>query len=205
MRGAGITLRFMESFLHAFIPLFVAIDPVGTLPLFLGLTDGFTEKERRRLAVDAVLTAFVTGVAFGFAGHYVFSFVGITTSDFRVAGGLLLLIFSTREISGHSPRMTAGAAQDSFIGVAPLGIPVIAGPAMITTILILHDIHPFGTILAALAANLAIALMFLRNADRIINRVGEAASKVTAKVVAIFLAAIGVMMIRRGLEQMIGR
>ena len=195
----------MDSFLAAFIPLFVAIDPLGTLPLFLGLTDGHTRAEKNRLAIQAIATALIVGVAFAAAGHYVFAMLGITGSDFRIAGGLLLLIFSIREIFGHTEKNPEGTTRDAFLGIVPLGIPLIAGPATITTILILHDTLPFHVVLAALGANLAISLLTFLFSDQILRTVGEATSKVTAKIVAIFLAAIGVMMIRKGLETLLAR
>jgi multiple antibiotic resistance protein len=193
-------IRRMESFLNTFIPLFVAIDPIGTLPLFMGLTEGFSRKEKNKLALQAVVTALLVGMSFGVAGHWVFGMLGITSADFRIAGGILLLIFSIREIHGRTPKEPYGASTDAFIGIVPLGIPVIAGPAVVTTLLILHDEYNFGMIMAALGVNLLIALVLFLFSDHILAVVGEAFSKVFAKVVAIFLAAIGVMMIRRGLE-----
>lgn len=195
----------MESFLLSFIPLFVAIDPIGTLPLFLGLTEGFARPEKRKLAFQAVITALLVGLAFSAAGHYIFRVLGITSADFQIAGGILLLIFSIREIHGRTPKDPHAGAADAFIGIVPLGIPVIAGPAMITTLLILHDEYHFAMITVALAANLIITYVLFAFSDQIIAAVGEAFSKVFAKVVAIILAAIGVMMIRRGLEAILLR
>jgi multiple antibiotic resistance protein len=82
--------------------------------------------------------------------------------------------------------------------VVPLGIPLIAGPAMITTLLILHESHTYLNVIMALITNLIIVLILYTYSDAIIRRVGTVAPRVIAKVVAIFLAAIGVMMIRRG-------
>lgn len=194
----------MTNFLLAFVPLFVAIDPLGMAPLFLGMTEGFSKAQRRKLAFQAVFTAFFVGAFFGLAGHYVFSFLGISPSDFKIAGGLLLLIFSIREVYGNSSKLTEGSTQDAFIGIVPLGIPLIAGPAVITTILILHDIHSLFTITLALAANLALTLSLFIYSDEIVKRTGAAFGKAVAKVVAIFLAAIGIMMIRKGLEAFLG-
>jgi multiple antibiotic resistance protein len=195
----------MKTFLLAFIPLLVAIDPFGTLPLFVGLTEGYDQKEKKHLALQAVTTAFIVGVLFGAAGHYVFNLLGITGADFRIAGGLLLLIFSIGEVFGRTEKDTNGGTRDAFLGVVPLGIPLVAGPATITTLLILHDSYPFLIVVAALAANLALSYLTFFYSDRIIHTVGEATSKVTAKIVAIFLAAIGIMMIRKGLEAILVR
>jgi multiple antibiotic resistance protein len=190
----------MESFLLVFIPLFVAIDPVGTIPLFLSMTEGFTVQEKRKLAFQGVLTAFIVGVTFAAAGHYLFKLLGITAIDFKIAGGLLLLIFSIREIFGQTSKKTQGSTEDAFTGIVPLGIPLIAGPATITTLLILHDEFGFGLILLGLTANLVLTYLTYTFSDAIISKTGGAAYKVFAKVVGIVLAAIAVMMIRKGLE-----
>src|SRR4051812_25149686 len=105
----------MQSFLLVFIPLFVAIDAIGTLPLFLALTEGFSRPEKNRLAVQGVVTAFLVGACFGAAGHYIFQLIGITSQDFQIAGGILLLLFSIREIQGHTTKQPSGESPDAFI------------------------------------------------------------------------------------------
>jgi len=190
----------MQSFLLAFIPIFVAIDPIGTVPFFLGLTQGFTPGGKKRLSFQAVCTAFVVSLAFGVMGRYVFSLLGISPADFKIAGGLLLLIFSIREIYGNSSKIADGGTPDDLIGIVPIGVPLVAGPALITTLLILTDIYPFLTVVLALSANLLITFVLFAYSDLIIQKTGEAFGRVVAKVVAIFLAAIGIMMIRKGLE-----
>jgi multiple antibiotic resistance protein len=195
----------MTSFLLVFIPIFVAIDAIGNISTFLTLTSMQTRDEKRRLAIHATLTAFVVGIVCGFGGHVIFRVLGITPGDFQIAGGLLLLILSIREILGAPNKGIEVPSRDKWIGVVPLGIPFIAGPALITTILILHETHSHMMLIAALAANLAIVLALLSSADAITERLGEAFSRGTAKVIAIFLAAIGVMMIRRGLEALLAR
>lgn len=190
----------LEAFLLTFIPLFVAIDPLSTLPIFHGLTEGFSRAQKRKLAVQAVFTAFIVGMLFEIAGSYVFSVLGITSADFRIAGGLLLLIISVREIFGKTTKTAPGEGADEVLGIVPLGIPMIAGPAMMTTLLILHDEHGLGMILISLSVNMLITLCLLVFSDEIVDRLGAAASRGMTKVIAIFLAAIGIMMIRKGLE-----
>jgi multiple antibiotic resistance protein len=190
----------MDVLLLAFIPLFVAIDPIGAVPMFLGLTHGFSIAEKRRLATQAVVTAFLFGLVFCIAGHYVFTFLGITPADFKIAGGILLLVFSVREIFNESPKVAPSAGRDLMTGIVPLGIPLIAGPAMITTVLILHDLYRIGVVAIALFANILVTWVLFIFADRISLATGPVFGRVVAKVMAIFLAAIGVMMIRRGLE-----
>lgn len=187
-----------------FIPLFVAIDPVGNISIYMGLTQGYSREDKRRLAFQAVITAFIVGIAFGFGGHIIFRVIGITSADFQIAGGVLLLVLSIKEIFGTTVKDIDGT-HDKWAGVVPLGIPLTAGPAVITTLLILHDSYSQYLLAMALAVNLVIALGFFLCADVITERLGEAFSKGTAKVVAIFLAAIAVMMIRRGVEALVIR
>lgn len=191
----------MEKFLLVFVPLFIAIDPFGVLPMFLSITEKFSSAEKKRLAFQGAATAFGVGLCFIFVGQYLFSLIGITTADFQMAGGLLLIIFSIREIFGSTTKMVKGRSPDSFIGVVPLGVPLIAGPAVITTILILHDQHPWSLVVLGLLVNLLITLWLFAYSDQIIRVVGQGTSRVFAKIAAIFLAGIGIMMIRKGLEQ----
>jgi multiple antibiotic resistance protein len=190
----------MNTFLLVFVPLFVAIDSIGILPLFWGLTGDLKKPEKHTLAMHAIITAFITGFCFVLGGRYVFLLLGITPSDFRIAGGLLLLIFSIREIMGHTTKQLKGISNDPFRGIVPLGIPLTAGPAMITTLLILQDEYSLLMIMAALALNLLITYFLFLFSDEILKRLGAGPSKAITKIAAIFLGAIGIMMIRRGLE-----
>lgn len=190
----------MESFILTFIPLFVAIDPLGSLPYFMGLTEGYPPSDRKKLAVQAILTALIVGLIFILGGNIIFKLLGITHADFQIAGGALLLIFSIQELFGKSASHPAGDHVDRFIGVVPLGIPIIAGPALITTLLILQTQHPFFTVVSAFSLNLVFTFVLLLFSEKILANLGEATSKVSAKVFAIFLASIAVMMIRRGLQ-----
>ena len=193
----------MTLFLLTFIPLFVAIDPIGNVPLFIGLTEGFTRKAKRRLALQATGTGFIVGLTFGAFGHSIFRLLGITPPDFQIAGGLLLLILSVKEIFGSTVKNSNANPKDKLIGVVPLGIPLIAGPAMMTTLLILHDIYPYHLILGALVVNMAVTLFLLFFAEEIVSRIGNQTARAVAKVIAIFLAAIGIMMIRKGLHSIL--
>jgi len=190
----------IESILLTFIPLFVAIDPLGTLPYYMSIIRGHSPEEKKKLALQGVLTALIFGVAFTLTGRWVCALLGITPSDFQIAGGLLLLIFSIQELFGYSTNQPVGDPADDFLGIVPLGIPIIAGPATITTLLVLSDQHSFSIIILALSINMIITLVLYLFSEQILRKFGEATSRVTAKVFAIFLAAIGIMMIRKGLE-----
>jgi len=201
----------MESFVLAFIPLFVAIDVFGVMPLFMGLTETTGEAARRRLTLQATLTAFAVSLLFLAAGKLIFSFLGISEADFRVGGGIVLLALAVTDLlrPPEVTRMPGTADQtpvqrESTLGVVPIGIPLIMGPAALTTILVLVDAYGYVWTIISLVANLVIVWAVFRWCAVIARVVGKAASRAVAKVAALFLAGIAVMMIRSGIQMMLG-
>jgi len=187
----------LERLAVAFISLFVAVDVVGVLPVYLGLASGLEEPERRRVVDEAVLTAAGIGVGFLLVGDAALRALGVSVADFQVAGGLLLLVLSIYDLLHPvTPLRQAGAR----IGVVPLGTPMIVGPAVLTTLLVLARGQGYSVALAAFAANLLLAWAALRWAPGIERVIGEAGSRAVAKVASLLLAAIGVTMVRAGLE-----
>lgn len=190
-------MDFTQNLLLAFIPLFVAIDAPGVLPMFISLTNGLTETTKRRLINQATLTALVVAIAFMALGKLIFSFIGITENDFRIAGGIVLLILSIQDLlfsDVNSGRQTGGE-----IGIVPIGIPLIMGPGALTSIIIVTDSYGFIASLISILLNLAIVWLLFSRSQFVIKIVGEGGSKAFAKVASLFLAAIAIMMIRVGL------
>lgn len=190
----------METFLLAFIPLFVAIDVFGVLPLFVSLTDEMDDKRRKMLTLEATLTAFVISLVFLAAGKLLFSFLGITESDFRVGGGIVLLVLAVNDLLFSKERKRD---PESSVGVVPIGIPLIMGPAALTTIIILVDSYGYGWTIASLLVNMLIVLVVFMQSKVIARVMGKAGSRAVAKVIALFLAGIAVMMIRSGIAEML--
>jgi len=191
----------LETFVQVFIPLFVAIDVFGVLPIYVGLTERMDDASRQKLTVQAVLTAFSISLVFLVAGQIVFSFLGITESDFRVGGGIVLLVLAVYDLLfSHDIERS----PEPLLGVVPIGIPLIMGPAALTTIMLLVSAHGYGWTVIALLANMLVVWVAFRHAPSITRGIGRAGSRAVAKVVALFLAAIAVMMIRSGIEKMIG-
>jgi len=188
-----------ELFLKAFIPLFVAMDILGLLPIFIGMTHGMEKREVRKLILNALLAAFIISIAFLFTGSALFVFMGITSDDFRIGGGILLLVLSILDLVSSTASEQRRSSKAS-IGVVPIGIPLIMGPAALTTILILVDSFGYGTTLFSLIANFLIVLIVLLNSRWLLKLMGEAGSQAFAKVAALFMAGIAVMMIRSGIE-----
>ena len=190
-----------EIILLAFIPLLVAFDAIGIVPMYLGLTSGISDQGKKKLVLNATMTAFIICVLFLFIGNAVIKFLGITVNDFRIAGGLILLIISISDLLFYESRIRGVKQED--IGVVPIGIPLIAGPAVLTTILISRDAFGIYITVISLLINLIIMYLCLANAGFIKKIMGEAGSKAFAKVASLFLAAIAVMMIRTGLTNTI--
>ncbi len=189
-----------EQLLLVFIPLFVSIDIIGTSPIFLGFTQGISDKHRKTLILQALITAFVVAIVFLFAGMGILRFLGITINDFRISGGLILLILSINDIlSSSETRRNPG----TNIGIVPLGIPLIMGPAALTTIVILADTHGYVLTLVSLIINFIIIFLVLSNVKFITRFIGEGGAKAFAKVASLLLSAYAVMMIREGIHQVI--
>lgn len=187
---------FAENFLVAFIPIFVAIDPIGLVAIFLGL-GGRVEVERRRYeGVLGLVTGLAISVGFIFLGRLIFKALGITVADFQIAGGLILLGLAVRELLDFGSR--AGYAGDDF-GVVPLGMPLIAGPALLTALLILVDTVGVYFTITALIVNLLLVWIGFWNADRFMRWIGRRGMGGVSKLISLLLAAIAVSLIRRGL------
>ena len=189
-----------DDFLLSFIPLFVAIDIIGTAPIYLGLTEQFEKKEKRRLVVQAVITAFVLAMIFIATGKVILDFMGITLNDFRIGGGLVLLILSINDLVFASDE---SRKPQGTIGIVPLGIPLIMGPAALTTILVLVNNNGILPTVLSVFINLIIVFFVLYYAEKLVDIIGESGAKAFAKVASLFLAAIAVMMIRVGILEVI--
>lgn len=186
-------------FLLAFIPIFVAMDVLGVLPLFLSITEGMSEERRRRLLNHASYTALVVGILFLFTGKAVFRFMGITVDDFRIGGGIVLLVLAVRDlIFSDEDSRNARDKSGEDVGVVPIGIPLIMGPAVLTTLLILVDSVGYTLTITSLVLNLTILWLVFRYSAVIVRIMGAAGAKGFAKIACLFLAAIAVMMIRQG-------
>jgi multiple antibiotic resistance protein len=185
----------IHKFFVAFIPIFVAIDAVGLVAVFMGLAGDAPREQRQREGSIAVFTALCISIGFIFLGKIIFTALGITVADFQVAGGLILLGLAGRELLNVAPA--AREATDDF-GVVPLGMPLIAGPALLTALLVLVDTVGLVFTVAALLVNLALVVVAFWNADLVARWMGRQGLRGVSKIVALLLAAIAVSLIRRG-------
>ena len=189
------------NYLLALIPIFVAIDVIGILPIFIALTEDIESKERTKIVKQSIVTSFAVSMGFLVLGKFVFRVLGVSISDFKVAGGIILLIIATSDLL--FPQRTSRLTS-STLGIVPLGTPLIVGPAVLTTILISVDLYSYLPTIFSLIVNLFLVWFVFLNAIRLINMIGEGGAKAFGKVFSLLLAAIAVMMIRMGIYGMFG-
>jgi multiple antibiotic resistance protein len=199
--------RPMKPYIESFLPLFVAINVLGVIPVYLALTDRMDAADRRRLTFQAVATASLLATLILFAGQLIFSLLGITVNDLRVGGGLILLVLSISNLifsdyRRRDPR-TDEEEDVASVGVVPLGIPMIMGPAAITSVLVSREAYGYLPTLTSLVINMLLVFLTLVFAPYIGRVMGPAVSRAVAKVASLFLAAISVALVRAGIVGMI--
>jgi multiple antibiotic resistance protein len=178
------------------------MDAVGTLPILLGLSETMVARERARMVRLAMLTALFLGLGFIALGKIVFLLMGIEVADFLVAGGLILFILATRELLTER-RGEQVAADGELIGVFPLGTPLIVGPAVLTTLLLLIDRYSIGAVVLSFIINLTIAWLIFAQGNRIASFLGRSGLRAASKIAMLLLAAIAIMMIREGITEIL--
>jgi multiple antibiotic resistance protein len=188
----------VDQFLKAFIPLFVAIDPIGLAAIFLALGSGVPTDVRRKIARQAAWTGGGVALLFLLLGQSIFTALGIKVNDFQIAGGLILFILAARDLI-HSAAEEPAKLADDF-GVVPLGMPLIAGPASITTLILLAQTLGVIITLIALAVNLVLVVLAFAYSGKIGSLIGSTGMRAISKIISMLLAAIAVNMVRRGLE-----
>lgn len=197
-------LQILQEFGLTFVPLFVAMDAIGVLPILLPLTQDMKVSERRRVIRLAMFTALGLGLGFVAIGKGIFVFLGIEVADFLVAGGLILFLLAAKDlITGKMLEAEASVGAD-MIGVVPLGTPLVVGPAVLTTLLILIDLYSIVIVIVSFIINLAIAWLLFAQANRVVAFLGQGGVRATSKVVSLFLAAIAIKMIRQGVLGILG-
>jgi multiple antibiotic resistance protein len=187
----------LEIFLP-FIPLFVAFDALGILPIFVSLTSEMETPERKRVIRQSTLTAFLVSIGFLAAGRWVFNLLGISISDFKIAGGILLFIIAIVDLI--FPDRTRTFPKET-LGVVPIGIPLITGPAVLTLLLMIVPTYGYAATIVCLVFNLLIVWLVFSQSQWIMQLLKEGGSKGVAKVSSLLLAAFAMMMIRVGLKE----
>lgn len=191
----------MRESILAFVALFVAVDILGVLPVYLSLTVDLPVEERKRLPWQSTATATGVGVGFLLVGNPIFRVLGVSVGDFQVAGGILLLVISLHDllVPGKVLRQ-----PESTVGIVPLGTPMIVGPAVLTMLVVLVQSHGYPITLFAFTGNMVLVFLVLRYAVVVEQILGEGGARAIGKVASLFLAAFGVSLVRRGLPGFMG-
>jgi multiple antibiotic resistance protein len=188
---------FLLDLAKAVIVLFIIVDPFGSIPIFIGLTESMTENTKRKVFNVACLVGFILLLVFSVLGQTIFSIFGVDISSFEVAGGILLLIISIRILvsgsTGHD-----GAQSPESLGAVPIAIPLLVGPGAITTTII--NLQLYSVYVAALSVLIVIAItwVILRFINNIYRFLGKTGALVIARVMALIIAAIAVQYILTG-------
>ncbi len=188
--------------LLAFSSLFSVINPISAAPIFVMLTEGRDKPARRRVALRASLAALLTLALFAAAGGAIFAFFGITVPAFQIAGGVLFTAMSLRTLREGREDVPEDEAARGDPSIVPLGIPLIAGPGAISTVMVLIGQAQSGAARLALGAalllNIALTLLILLAAPAIVAAIGETGQKIVAKIMGLITVVIGIQFVING-------
>ena len=197
--------------LATFISIMAIVNPMGAVSSYVALTEGYEKKEKRAAIKKAVVLGIAVLLVFTFIGRFIFDFFSITVDGFKIAGGVILFIIAMDMVRGMtSPsKLTEKEKIDSLereqIGIIPLGIPLLAGPGSISTVMIAmstsHQPILYTTLVVVVSILLTMSLSYviLRQSDRIFDRVGRAGTKVISRIMGLIIATMAVQFIASGI------
>ena len=206
----SVNVRFS---LLALSSIFFLVDPFAALPTFLAVTDGADKAKRRRMAGKASLTAFLFLSAFALGGQYIFRMFGITLPAFEIAGGVILLLIgldmleAKRSATQEATGETEDAASKEDAGIVPLGIPMLAGPGSITSVMVLvgqaqGNWKLIAAILGAIAITAFICYLVLGNSDRVAGVLGDTGIRILVRIMGLLLVALAVQYFVNGMADL---
>ena len=206
----GSIVEHLQFVLLAFSSVFFIVDPIATIPSFLALTAAADPKDRKRMARRASWTCFLVLTGFGLGGTLIFKMFGITMPAFRIAGGLIMILIgldmvqARRSQTKETPAETAQAMEKDDVGIVPLGIPMLAGPGSISTVMALMAQSANWTrsalIILVVAVTAVISYWTLAAADRVGRRMGDTGIHILTRFMGLLLMAIAVQFILSGLS-----
>ncbi|MBI5055644.1 MAG: MarC family protein [Nitrospirae bacterium] len=193
-------LEALTNLPMTFIPIFVAMDVFAVLPVFIAVTSEISGAEKKLIVKQSIVTALAVSLAFVAVGEVIFRILGITVDDFKIAGGLVLLVIAVLDLLRYGGERRK---VEDTVGVVPIGVPLIVGPAVLTTLLVLIDHYGIAPTVISLVLNLLIVWGTFVHAEKITHMIGKNGIVALSKIMAILLASIAVMMIRLGVEHLV--
>ena len=203
--------ELLPLFVSATAAFFAIMNPIANTPIFLGIAEGLDEKAARRLAMQAIVFAFLTVAPFSVCGNLLLHLFGITVSAFRIAGGLLVALVGYHLLQGrhspvHKPVQTESAqnADDvSNLAVSPLGMPILAGPGTIVTAMSYADgasAMRIAVVLSAFAAICLVTFICFISGERLTRYLGKNLLMVISRLMGLILAVVGTQMVIEGIR-----
>jgi multiple antibiotic resistance protein len=203
---------YVRFSLLALSSIFFLVDPFAALPTFLAVTAGVDAQRRRKMAWKASVTAMVVLSAFAVAGQFIFKMFGITLPAFEIAGGIILLLIgldmlaAKRSPTQESTAEAAEAALKEDAGIVPLGIPMLAGPGAITSVMVLvgqaQTRWQMVAILMSIFITAAICYLVLGNSDRVARAMGETGVRILVRIMGLLLVALAVQYFVNGMADL---
>lgn len=202
----------LELFLSAFAVLFVIIDPPGCAPIFATLTHGTSRKHQKAMAFKSVFIAAIILFGFAYAGEFIFSKLGISLDALRIAGGIMLFIIGLNMVFEKRTEKREDRAEEALeevkdpedISVFPMGIPMIAGPGTMASLLIMmgktDTLAGQISILSALALTLIITLLTFLIAGPLMKLMGKSVTDVLTRVLGVLLTTLAAQFVLDGLK-----
>ena len=192
--------------------IFFLVDPFAALPTFLAVTAGQDPRKRLRTARKASLTAFVILTTFAIAGTYIFRIFGITLPAFEISGGIILLLIgldmleAKRSPTQESPGETQEASAKDDVGIVPMGIPMLAGPGAITSVMVLvgqaQTRWQMAAIFGSIAITAAVCFLVLGSAARVARILGETGIRILVRIMGLLLVALAVQYFVNGFQDL---
>lgn len=199
-----------EFALISFSLIFFIVDPLGNIPIFLALTEEVGAKERKKIAWRACMASFFILFVFAFIGEWILHLFRVTISSFQIAGGILIFIISLsmlqarRSRAKFSPEEERERAEGEDVAIFPLAIPMLSGPAAITTVMVLINLstsftHRVIVVLCILITTLCCYWIFKQSA-RLMNLLGQTGINVLMRLMGLLLAVISVQFVIDGIK-----
>lgn len=208
----ALNSTYVKFSLLALSSIFFLVDPFAAIPSFIAITTGVEPARRRRMARKAGLTCFIVLTAFALAGQFIFSLFGIKLPAFEIAGGLILLLIgidmleARRSPTQESSDETQEAAAKEDAGIVPLGIPMLAGPGAISSVMVLVGQAPDHWQMMAILGSIAItslaSYLVLSSADRIRRLLGETGIRILVRIMGLLLVALAMQFFVNGLTDL---
>ncbi|MDR2008336.1 MAG: MarC family protein [Alphaproteobacteria bacterium] len=199
------TYNILDTFLLAFFAFFATVSPLNVLIVFMSSTGKYSSEERKKIAIKSVTVASIVLIIVMFFGVVIFRFLGIEVYSIRTAGGILLLLTAIGMMFGEDKESVDISHTKKDISVFPMAVPIIAGPAGMTTGMLVFqsytDIILKMTVFAALISNLALTIVLLLLSDKIITKIKKSVLEVFLRIAGLILASLALQFIFNGIRE----